>query len=69
MKPPADLAPLLAPLTALQRLLTRFGDRGIIIGGVAASLLGRPHLTANVDAMMLLDTLQTCPNCCRQRLR
>jgi hypothetical protein len=53
---PHDLAPLLSPLAALQRLLERFDDRGIIIGGVAASLLGRPRLTADVDAVLLLST-------------
>lgn len=53
--PAEEIAPLLAPLAALQRLLARFGDRGIIIGGIAASLLGRPRLTADVDAMVLLS--------------
>jgi hypothetical protein len=51
---PQDLTPLLAPLAALQRLLARFDNQGIIIGGVAASLLGRPRLTADVDAVLLL---------------
>lgn len=43
---PKDLEPLLAPLEAVQQLLERFGNRGLIIGGVAASLLGQPRLTA-----------------------
>jgi len=47
--------PFSAPLAAVQRLLARFGDRGMIIGGLAASLLGRPRLTADVDALMLLS--------------
>jgi hypothetical protein len=50
-----ELHPLLEPLAAVQRLLTRFGERGMIIGGVAASLLGRPRLTADVDVIMLLS--------------
>jgi hypothetical protein len=50
------LANLLAPLVALQRLLARFDDRGIVIGGVAASLLGKPRLTADVDAVLLVST-------------
>jgi len=50
-----EIAPLLAPLTALQRLIIRFNDQGMIIGGVAASLLGRPRLTADVDAVILLS--------------
>lgn len=37
-------------MAALQRLLARFGGRGIAMGGVAASLLGRPRLTADVNA-------------------
>jgi len=52
---PQELGSLLAPLIALQRLLERFDDQGIIIGGVAASILGQPRLTADVDAMMLLS--------------
>jgi predicted nucleotidyltransferase len=44
----------LAPLAAIQRLLARFGDRGMIIGGVAASLLGNPRLTADVDVLILM---------------
>lgn len=47
--------PFLAPLAALQRLLARFGDRGMVIGGIAASLLGQPRLTADIDAVILLD--------------
>jgi len=47
--------PFSAPVAAVQRLLARFGDRGMIIGGIAASLLGRPRLTADVDAVMLLS--------------
>jgi hypothetical protein len=55
MNPSHELQPLLEPLAAVQRLLTRFGERGMIIGGVAASLLGRPRLTADVDVIMLLS--------------
>jgi hypothetical protein len=50
-----ELYPLLEPLEAVQRLLARFGECGMIIGGVAASLLGRPRLTADVDVIMLLS--------------
>lgn len=55
MRESREIAPFLAPLAAVQRLLRRFGDRGMIIGGVAASLLGRPRLTADVDALILLS--------------
>jgi len=53
---PQNITPMLAPLVSLQRLLARFDDQGIVIGGVAASLLGKPRLTADVDAMFLLST-------------
>lgn len=56
MTPSEELAPLLAPLAALQRLLMRFDDQGIVIGGVAASLLGKPRLTGDIDVMLLLST-------------
>ncbi len=55
MSPSHELAPLLEPLAAVQRLLTHFGERGMIIGGVAASLLGKPRLTADIDAVILLS--------------
>ncbi len=55
MEPPKALEPLVAPIQAVQGLIEEFGDRGIIIGGVAASLLGQPRLTADADAMLLLS--------------
>jgi hypothetical protein len=51
-----NLAGLLSPLVALQRLLSRFDEQGMIIGGVAASLLGKPRLTADVGVVMLVST-------------
>jgi hypothetical protein len=50
------LTPLLEPLAALQRLLTHFDNQGVIIGGIAASLLGQPRFTADLDAVILLGT-------------
>jgi hypothetical protein len=50
-----SLEPLLAPVQALQRLIEHFDDKGVIIGGVAASLLGQPRLTADADALLLLS--------------
>ncbi|MBN1451609.1 MAG: nucleotidyltransferase [Anaerolineales bacterium] len=52
---PEDLIPLLTPLQALQDLLACFHDRGVIIGGVAASLLGTPRYTVDLDAVFLLS--------------
>lgn len=39
---------------ALQRLLEHFDNQGVIIGGIAASLLGKPRFTADLDAVILL---------------
>jgi len=57
-KPPelAVLTPLFEPLAALQRLLNQFDNQGVIIGGIAASLLGQPRFTADLDAVILLST-------------
>ncbi|HWR73909.1 MAG TPA: hypothetical protein VN604_12125, partial [Nitrospirota bacterium] len=52
----------LAPLvSALRDLLALFKDRhtpATIIGGVAASLLGRPRVTRDIDAMIMLESGQ-----------
>jgi hypothetical protein len=45
------LQPLLPPLASIRRLLARFNERGMVIGGGAVSLLGRPRLTADVDVV------------------
>lgn len=52
---PEEIDPFLEPLSSLQRLLDLHQDGGIIIGGIAASLLGRPRLTADIDAMVMLE--------------
>ncbi len=49
------LEPLLAPLAAIQRVIEKLENRGVIIGGIAASLLGEPRLTADADALVLLS--------------
>ena len=49
------LAPLLSALGDLARWLRIGPYRGIVIGGVAASLLGRPRITRDVDALVLID--------------
>jgi hypothetical protein len=49
------LEPLLDALDALQHLLSRFDNRGVIIGGAAVSLLGRARFTEDVDAVFLLS--------------
>ena len=51
---PEDVIPLLAPVQALQNLIMHFNNQGVIIGGVAASLLGTPRYTVDLDAVFLL---------------
>ena len=57
-KPIAKVVPplLIDPLVALQHLLEQFDNHGVIIGGIAASLLGQPRLTVDLDAVILLST-------------
>jgi len=55
-RPAAEsVTPLLAPIQALQNLISQFHDRGVIIGGIAASLLGTPRYTVDLDAVFLLS--------------
>ena len=49
------ISPYLEPLAALQRLIDRFNARGVIMGGIAVTLLARPRLTNDLDAMILLS--------------
>ena len=42
-------------MAAFQRLLDRHGEQGILIGGVATSLLGAPRLTADIDGLFLMS--------------
>lgn len=49
------LAPLLAALRDLVAWFEAAHVSGLVIGGVAASLLGRPRLTRDVDAVVLLE--------------
>jgi hypothetical protein len=52
--PLETLEPLLGPINALQRLIENNNNRGVIIGSIAASILGKPRLTADADALLLL---------------
>jgi hypothetical protein len=49
-----DLAPLLKVLSDLGAWFKAAKVPGTVIGGVAASILGRPRLTQDVDALVLL---------------
>lgn len=55
MKFPEPLAPLLSVLHDLVSWFQTFKVQGLVIGGVAASLLGRPRITHDVDALILLE--------------
>jgi hypothetical protein len=52
---PDSLTPFLTPLQALQDLLSTFNDQGVIIGGIAASLLGTHRNTVDLDEVFLLS--------------
>lgn len=56
MKLDNSLEPFRATIEALNRLFQNFDQRGVIIGGVAVGLLGKPRYTADVDAVVLLST-------------
>ena len=49
------LVPLLSVLRDLVAWLKAKRVQGLIIGGIAASILGRPRVTRDVDALVLLD--------------
>lgn len=49
------------PLEALERLLAKFDHQGVIIGGLAVSLLGEARFTEDLDAMVLLS-IDDIPN-------
>lgn len=55
MADPGPLAPLLACLQGLMDWWKISRVQGVIIGGVAASILGRPRVTRDVDAVIFLD--------------
>ncbi len=49
----SELIRLLKPLQAMMRWFDATGTQAAIIGGVAASLLGKPRLTKDIDAVVL----------------
>jgi predicted nucleotidyltransferase len=54
-----NLDRLTAPLAALMEWFREAGLRGAVIGGVAASLRGKPRLTDDVDALVLEGDAET----------
>ncbi len=55
MVEPTELVPLLAVLWDLVGWWKAGKVPGVVIGGLAASLLGRPRLTRGVDALVLVE--------------
>jgi hypothetical protein len=56
MKLDKNIEPFRATIESLNRLLQNYDHRGVIIGGIAVGLLGKPRFTADVDAVFLLST-------------
>ncbi len=56
MKLDKSLEPFRATIESIQRLLLKYNERGVIIGGIAVGLLAKPRFTADVDALFLLST-------------
>jgi hypothetical protein len=50
---PFQDSPLLSALSSISDLLEDPGVRGVLIGGVAASLVGRPRFTNDIDLLVL----------------
>ena len=53
--------PLVRALGAVSEWLDAGAAPGAIIGGVAASILGRPRLTEDIDVLVLLERAQWSP--------
>ena len=49
------LLPLLEALRDLIKWLQKKHVRGVVVGGVAASILGRPRMTRDIDVLILLE--------------
>jgi hypothetical protein len=56
----------LEPLQAVQKLLQNCDNQGVVIGGIASSLIGKARFTADVDVMILLknDDIQKVLDYC-----
>lgn len=55
MKKIFKLELMLDPISDLQKLMKKTGRAWIIIGGVAASVLGKPRFTADIDAVTVVE--------------
>ncbi|MEK6734267.1 MAG: nucleotidyl transferase AbiEii/AbiGii toxin family protein [Pseudomonadota bacterium] len=57
MKKEDKLKPLLGPLEAIQTFFESGKYHGMIIGGVAASILGKPRFTKDVDLVVMIEDM------------
>jgi predicted nucleotidyltransferase len=64
----ANLDHFSSPIRALQALLEYFNHQGVVIGGVAASLLGNPRFTADIDVVLLMG-IDDLPNLLKEAAR
>jgi len=55
MQPTEQILTYLPLLRAIQSIFEKYPRKGVIIGGIAVSLLGEARLTADVDALVLLS--------------
>lgn len=61
MKNLSQIRSLLKPISDLQKLMEKSGCPWMIIGGVAAGILGKPRFTADVDVVTLIKD-ENIPN-------
>ena len=57
--PSASDEPVLIAIRDLNALFDELGVTGVVIGGVAVSLVARERYTKDLDAMMVYDTADT----------
>ena len=55
MKKQDALKLFIDPIVAVQKCMKEIGCDWMIIGGVAASIIGKPRFTADVDILILID--------------
>jgi hypothetical protein len=55
MKLNESMEPFREAIEALHHLFSKINDRGVVTGGVAVGFLGKPRLTEDVDAVILLS--------------
>lgn len=55
MTNPSGIEPFFDSITALEKLLSHYENRWVIIGGIAVSLIAQPRFTDDLDAMILLS--------------